>query len=310
VVETLSPEAARLLAEVAGDPRSTLLGRTPPRGAAHDEAPWSASATGLSAAERELLAVWRDEAAYLLRRLVHEDLLRGGAAATAGLVLTGPREPRKELGREEGASRFEGLLEALGEGGPDLGPPAEVGARLRARPLDRLWLVAASLRLAPTATGRAYLADELLLRGEGRGAGRLYGRLLEEPAPAELRSHSQGALALLHGSRGEHAEALRAARLAAALTPEDGTACRGWLLHATQHGGLDEVLAAASQLDGTTPADDRGGSAWLGAVAAQRPTGAALTPKGRRTARRALDRVAAPSRSLLTTLLQLDDTKR
>ncbi len=310
MAETIAPEAARLLAEVVADPRSTLLGRDAGTAAVTDESPRSSLATGLTSAERELLAVWRDEAAYLLRRLVHEDLVRGGAAATAGRVLSGPREPRAELPREAGAARVEGLLEALGEGAPALGGAAAIGARLRARPADRLWLAAASLRLAPTTTGRAYLANELMLRGQGRAAARIHERLLAEPADARLRTHALGALAQLHGGRGEHGEALRAARLAAWLSPGDPAAARGWLLHAAQLGEVRELLDAAAHLGEAAPECDRAGAAWLGAVAAQRLSEGLLTSTGRRAVERTLDRVPDAPRTLLTTLLQLDDSKR
>lgn len=310
MAEAIAPEAARLLAEVVADPCSTLLGRDAGTPAVTDEAPRSPLATGLTPPERELLAVWRDEAAYLLRRLVHEDLVRGGAAATAGRVLSGPREPRDELPREAGAARIESLLEGLGEGAPSLGAPGTIGGRLRARPADRLWLASASLRLAPTTTGRAYVANELMLRGQGRAATRIHRRLLAGPADARLRTHSLGALAQLHGGRGEHGEALRAACLAARLSPWDPAAARGWLLHAAQLGDGRELLEAAAHLDEASAAPDRAGAAWLGAVAAQRLSAGLLTSIGRRAVERALDHVPDAPRTLLTTLLQLDDSKR
>ena len=309
MAEPISTEALQLLGEVAADPRSRLLSHGLRRIPGLDEAPWHPEATGLSAAERELLAVWRDEAARLLRRLVHQDLVQAGTAGTAGLVLTGPRHLHEELPREEGALRIESALRNLGTATRELASEADLAALLRARPMNRLQLAGLSLRLAPSPVSRTYVADELVLRGGYLAARRIHEQLLEEPGAAEHHGHSHAALALLHGSLGDHAPALAHARSASELCPSDSNATRAWLLMALQRGDLPEALEAARHLDDLPAESGREQAAWLGSLAAQSTVGRPLTPSGRVTAEQALERVSTTSRALLTNLLHLDETK-
>jgi hypothetical protein len=202
-----SPELEGLLREVAADPRSVLLRvprLSPLRSLLARQEPLRPSATGLGALDRHLLAVHRDELsqalleACLVRLYSNPDWslsVHRTRTATEDWVVESPRD-WAERTREKAEilaatpTEFVGLdlLQACIEpGGLDA--------------VSITQLARASLRLAPGATARAWIAFEMRLVGRFADAIRLVDQQLAEHVEpslaAALLEYRAGAFSLL-----------------------------------------------------------------------------------------------------------------
>ena len=195
-VPVYEPEVEALIAEIAADPRSYLL-REPQRGLVGGpldlEEGVSVRTAGLTVAEREVVRVWRADAAELLKHLhireFESDPSGGKIVARASVVGEAlDRTPTEDLIvlaqvlRESG--RCGHVSEAIERAirGSLIHPPG-LG-------LARGQLIRLSHRLMPTDASRTYLAIEADREGSPRRALAMYDSILERSVTDEGRAYA------------------------------------------------------------------------------------------------------------------------
>lgn len=273
----IDPEAEALLLEVAKDPRSRLLKVERPRALSKVVASGGdllvKHKTGLTNAEKKLLEVYREEAAYLLRLAYFELWQRAGVEHNQGRAISEARDEPLQVG----VSNLASLLLSI-RATPELNGPIDKEIKhalaLISMPSTR-WvpLAQSSLKFAPSSPGESYVGMELMISGDLVGAARIYQSLLEKALPVARRARYLNTLALIRLDRGEVEEGMRCYRRAAKVAPENATAAFSWLWSSIHRGNLQEVEIAASHVDSLWPEPSAALSSLLRAVYEQRARG-------------------------------------
>lgn len=250
----LSPEVEALVRDIAAEPDSTLL-RVPRLRAPAEHFIGSASVplakTGLSAAERELLSVHREEVARTLREAATHRLLTIAdpkyhiADYVAPNVRRTPldvahfRSEMRELEPQARAVAGNGALDAL------LGAPIE-------RWPSVLELASLSQRFASTDQARILVALALIFDDQPRVALRILEEVATRRAIGPLAANAWSNAALAQIALDDRLAALQSQRRAALLGETTGANAVAWLVNALlvgdQREALSAVAAAESQL--------------------------------------------------------------
>ena len=245
----VNPEIAELFDEIRRDPDSSLFRfeHRRRRGLGEErDVMVRPSATGLSAAERELLVVHREEAAWLLREAfllrIAED---PGVAIDYGGV--GGARDANEFRRSVGNHRA--ALQADAASIPE-GDVLEACERADHGSWPSLLeLTLSSLRLVDTDHGRIYCAIALERNQEPLAARRLLWALLSRGHRPQLRGYVWQNLGFLHDRIGEDRESLRAFQRA---TREEGVRAEVWvnlLIKAIRIEDLSTALHSSKVID-------------------------------------------------------------
>jgi len=298
----LDPEVEAILREVAKDPDSVLLrvdrpkelrvlvegGDTVVRGK-----------TGLSLAEKQLLEVHRDEAAYLLRLAYYRLSERTALAREGGLIFRPERGRPKHLGEAELRNRILQEREALAEdaeahGALDGGHAALLSTA--PRPID---LAIASIRLAPSLLAQSYVASEYLIQHHWQSASLTYATLTDRTRDPVLRADFTTGYALALARIGKLGESREVLRCAAEVVPDHECALC-WLFSSIQTEQLEQAREAAMIVDNIWPAPNLEARGWLSALLRQKTEGDwVLNPAGRSLIRTLEDSVGETSRLIL-----------
>jgi hypothetical protein len=253
------PEVEAILREIASDPRSSLLRVSRPRhllGLFERYTNVGPQTVGLTAAERHLLQVYRNEVARLLgdvcrRRLVSgERPLNRSLTVDSDLVIPSEAENRERsralqpFAGELDEPDVESLLERCASGDPTRQPSVTA-------------LAAAMARLVPSDSARGLAGLDLALRGQPRAALRLHHSILAgSPSPlmASIAWENVGfAQELLRSQEA----ALDGFRIAALTDLGRSFPALVWLQRGLVMGLADESLRAASRVNELLGPDDK-----------------------------------------------------
>ncbi|MDP6409953.1 MAG: hypothetical protein QGI46_11295 [Planctomycetota bacterium] len=291
----LDPEVARLLHEIATDPASSLLQRAarPAGPAVLDAEPVSPWATGLTAAERELLLVYREEAAGLLRTLFQERFL---ADERMGLLAVQPlasnQGSRDDRGPVPPAGSLEETIQSLAASfGEDSGGVAilgllEAGREHPARPGHLARLAAALFRLVPDDHHRFLVGLEQAQSRQLHSARLTFGEIAARTLDPFLAMMSLGWQGAVYGLAGSARAARNAYRAAGRSQCASANSTLSWCAWSLQVGDRSEAQAAAVRFE------DRVGSAPEEAVDAWVASRRREQQRGMWTASREASRLA------------------
>jgi hypothetical protein len=253
--DLVDPEARALLNEVAQDPRSTILRKDRTmqmaQAVANGEDLWITRKTGLTSAEKQLLEVWRDEAAFLLREAHLEGFRRAGVAYSKGRYLLMARDREQQIGEDKIAARLEHLLQTVANGTRLHRLLDNALNDIRKYRLRLMWLAVASLRFAPSAAGRSYVGDEHLLAGNGTAALLVYESLSRLPLASSQAPAVLSNLAVCYARCDRPKKALETARAAAISTGHHEPSAVSWLMHAIKNGDTPSAQEALNHIDNT-----------------------------------------------------------
>ncbi|MCC7014017.1 MAG: hypothetical protein IT454_15780 [Planctomycetes bacterium] len=247
----LSPEVEALVRDIAAEPGSTLLRAPRLRApAAHfiGSASVPVTRTGLSAAERELLAVHREEVARSLRDAATHRLLTIAepkyhvADYVAPNVRRTPldvahfRAEMRELEPQARAVAGNGVLDAL------LGAPVE-------RWPSVLELATLSQRFASTDQARILVALALIFDDQPRVALRILEEVATRRAIGPLAANAWSNAALAQIALDDRLAALQSQRRAALLGETTGANAVFMLINAVLAGRTEEFSIAAAEIE-------------------------------------------------------------
>jgi len=261
----LDPEIEELLRQIARDPRSTLLRVTRPqiaKGLFERSPAVGARAAGLTAAERQLLCVHREETALMLRQLFYHRFLRDERMRRMTWM-----HGAGELGTESDLSRrLSASTEADGSDGTDSWS-AHVVADALAVPPDAAaspsQIALAALRLVPSDNARNFLGYQLVRTGNLRSALRVFEGVARTSrrrrSVVSALSWSGIALGLL----GEPRQALGMYATKVARPEEWPNKAMSRLTFSVQVGDVHEAVRAAAEVDEFWSAGNAHISAWI-----------------------------------------------
>ncbi|MAF67559.1 MAG: hypothetical protein CMJ84_18125 [Planctomycetes bacterium] len=254
----LDPGVARLLHEIATDPASSLLRRAARPGAPtlSDEEPASPWSSGLTAAERELLLVYREEAAALLRALFKECFLKDERMRllTRWRTRFDPKHdapPRRPLLAGSFDETTRSLNDCFGEdsGGRAILELLKVGRedpQLRGH-LARL--AAALFRLVPDDHSRYYVGVEQAHSRQLHSAGVTFGEIAARTLDPRLAMKSLDWKGAAHGLGNRPRTARDTYRSAAKFDGASANSALSWCAWSLQIGDHTEAQAAALRLE-------------------------------------------------------------
>ena len=266
----IDPEAEAILLEVAKDPDSVLLKAERPKKLSRVVAQGGdllvTHKTGLTSAEKKLLDVYREEAAYLLR-LAYFELFEGaGTDHSLGLMYTPQGLNRKEVGVSKLARR---LTENSQQAGDEI--DVSTAVRLIRGPKPQWIRIAqASLKFAPSLAAESYVGRELMIAGELEEAEAHLLSALKRPMSRELRASLLATLGTIRCQAGNRHGGRDSYRRAAMMNPKSAAASFSWLWRAACAEDHDEAVRAAHQVDLHWPQPCTELRAWLGTMRAQR----------------------------------------
>ena len=302
--DLVDPEARALLNEVAQDPRSTILRKDRTmqmaQAVANGEDLWITRKTGLTSAERQLLEVWRDEAAFLLRLAHYEGFGRAGTNYSRGMYFLGDRNRERELGEDELLIRLKAMLGRFSEQTQEHQAIRSVIQDFTSFRREMAWLATASLRIAPSHAGQAYVGDELLVAGDTHSARQVFERLATAPLQRHMRGTVEGTLSTVYSLLEQHDEALYRVKAAAKARPSSATFSFSWLMQAAKQGNGEEVRLAIEHVDARWDGSESAIEVWTRTLSAQDtdntmmsrlgvPTISALSPVASSASGRILD---------------------
>ena len=254
----LSPEVEELLAEAAANPRSMLM-RSPRAAELREpfdlEAGVSARAAGLSAPERKILEVYREETAELLRQWI-------------GLALVDPARGSRFLSRSDSSGNPVGSIDSRHLN-------TRASALLRSRSLQRMpqiqhgldsmlkegvpqlaateSLAKLLLEIRPSDSTRILLALSQAVTGSSRNAKRILKSILRTSVSRSTSAYALHNLAWLSKGDGDDGVALRAYAAAVEAAPLWGLPLTGLLLTSVEMGAEASAFHAAERLDELGP---------------------------------------------------------
>lgn len=267
-----------LLREVAADPQSSLLRVPRPArlGVVLGRRPAVGVATaGLSAAERELVAVHRGELSYLLRKLAVVRLFESPAAATSRVRTCFIGAPRLATDRREWVDDARIKLEgALAD------EPADPGRELLERcvrepetigSLHVTDIAAAANLLDPTDQARIYagiwLGNELHSQKQ---ACDVLMSVIDGPCSPENRSAAAANLGRVASLFDDPRSACRWYRISSEGALSSATAVLSWLTTALDCADGEEVRVSAERIEHQFTCEDPALQEFLALLAAQR----------------------------------------
>jgi len=255
------PELEDLLREIAADPRSQLLRLPRPESLPALLArpgPVSAGRAGLSAAERHLLEVHRDELADVLRRAC---LTRFFSDPQRSIYLNRSRNAR-ELIRfdtpEQWRARAHQALEDARRGAAQLAGLDLLEACLRSEPTERIsitQLARTSLLLQPTDVAEAYVGLDLILSSKELSGIKVLEQLISDQPSTYVKACSLENVALGFGISGQDAKAITYYRRSAQVDNQRPAPIMGWLVCALIAADRQEARVAAAWLDAIAGGD-------------------------------------------------------
>lgn len=296
----LDPEVEGILRELAADPRSTLL-RTPRptsiRPLFDEAAARSSVEAGRTAAERELLDVWRARVAFHLReasllRLFEEpetETYIGREGPRGELIETADPERLEADARD---ARDDDSLDVESLHGLELVVRCVQGAG-DDRP-SAAQLAAASLRLVPHDSARSYVAQELLMRDESRTALRVLQNILAGAPSPYMRSIAWENSGWALSNLDDHAGAAQAYEVAAQLGPARSVPHLSWLFKAVLLGRTDDARRAARLVEEINGSGHPSVESWFSGIRGRRRAGRWSPSAESRTVRSALESSAGP----------------
>jgi tetratricopeptide (TPR) repeat protein len=248
----LDPEVEHLLREIAADPRSSLLRVSRSAsltGLLERSAPVSPNASGLTSAERHLLAVYRSELVYLLGSAC---LLRfysdPGRAISLHKSVT-VEQPMTVPDSVEWRSRCLAALSA-NKGYPDVSHILErCIADGTFRSVSIAEIAATALRIQPCDPIRIYAGFDLAQRGQWHSALNVLRAVLAGPATRLDASFAWEDIAFVHAQLDQYGEAILAAQKAAHLEPGRVEPFMNWFFNACMAGSTEEARTAAVAID-------------------------------------------------------------
>lgn len=301
--DLVDPEARALLNEVAQDPRSTILrkDRTTQmaQAVAKGEDLWITRKTGLTSAEKQLLEVWRDEAAFLLRQAHLEGFRRAGPSYFRGRFVLSRRNRDESLSESEIAAELHHLYQSA-QGEPELRLVIAAAIQdIQAHRLRLMWLATASLSLAPSVAATAYVGDEHLLAGRHSTAGQIFVRLAGAPLTRRELSTVLCSFAVSCAEREQHHEALKATRRAAMNLCTHPSAAVGWLIHSIKLGDTRSAVDAIRHIDETWPTPSPAVAACVEAIKSEDSPRQTMIATGCATIQGVADRASTTSGLIL-----------
>lgn len=301
----LDPEVEAILREVAQDPDSVLLRVDRPKELRVLVAGGDTivrGKTGLSKAEKQLLEVHRDEAAYLLRLAYYELADRAAKEGNRGLFDYRSEKHDTPLTDSQMCSQLryaQGCLSADKEADQAIG----LGLTILASPGDQLVnLAVCSLRLAPSVSARCYIGSEHIVKGYLRSARLAYEGLIREPMRASQKAHCLMYLADVLFLTGQPAESRERIRGAVDESVSEDRVL-SWLSTSIQTGHTAQAQEALRLLNENWPTPTSVTRAWLSVVERQRDMGLWTFSHSRASLVEALmDRASDTAKHVLRTL--------
>lgn len=262
-------EIQGLLLEILHNPRSRLFRNTPRRSATYwlDQSPAvGLNAPGLTSAEQKLLSSYRDEVAYVLRRIYFELLMQDEQMRTMiSLHLAGGKK-LELLGKPL-------LLRQMQDAGAKVrrGFPEQLLAReilecvasfeqLERTPLN---LLLASMRLAPHDSARNYMAYEAFRSGDWRTAKDIAERIVQTATKHESIRSARDFLGVIHARRGRIDLAHEVFSESARMSPDTPNTVLSWFASSIQIGRSRDALEASKRIDATWNATDDAIHSWI-----------------------------------------------
>lgn len=267
----LDPEVEAILQEVAKAPDSVLLRVDRPKelkvllGGGDTIV---RSKTGLSSAERQLLEVHRDEAAYLLRLAYYELARRGANARGKGLVLYPVDDSVPLVSDAQLHSRLH-RERSLAPSETEVRTTIDSGMEVLSVPCSSLIdLAALSLRLVPSDSARSYVGSEYMIAGHWHSAESIYRRLIDETARKHIKASFLTGLANAL-ARTNRPEVSRECYRQAVEISSRQTRVLSWLLMSVRTHQKDQARDAVRFIDELWPKPDSEIVAWKSAMEGQ-----------------------------------------
>jgi tetratricopeptide (TPR) repeat protein len=247
----LDPELEAILQEVAKDPDSILLRVDRPKelkAITRGADTLVTGKVGFSAAEKQLLEVHREEAAYLLRLAYYELAEEVAEERERGLFVPPQGKAVETLGDTVIRERLRRQRELLSTDS-EIRDGIDAGLLLLADPCARLVdLATASLRLVPSVVARNYIGREQLLASQLWSAEQTFARLNDRFSTPRVKTTVLCDLALTYLLQGRLRLASEAYQEASDLDPQDLVSATSWLAVSAQLGNRDDVVEASRRL--------------------------------------------------------------
>jgi hypothetical protein len=275
MADLLDPEVEAILQEVAKDPDSILLRVDRPKelkAITRGADTLVTGKVGFSAAEKQLLEVHREEAAYLLRLAYYELAEEVAEERERGLFVPPQGKAVETLGDTVIRERLRRQRESLSTDS-EIRDGIDAGLLLLADPDARLVdLAIASLRLAPSFSARSYVGSEHMIVEHWCSAEVVYRRLVAEATCANLRADCLEGLSTVLSQTGRPGESREEFRRASELAPGHPSVL-SWLMVSIQTEHDEQAREALRLVDYYWPTPDREVKASLAAVRQQRAAG-------------------------------------
>jgi len=306
----LDPEVEAILQEVAKDPDSVLLRVDRPKElrvllAGGDTV--VRSKTGLSSAEKQLLEVHRDEAAYLLRLAYYElagklvkDRERGlffyprhyhaEHVSDAEVINRLSRESSSPCVDNEAQEVIRLGLDVLSESSPHM-----------------MSLAALSLRLAPSPAAHSYVAREFILSGHWYSAESVCRRLVCQPMPDDHKASCLASLGTVLAQTRRMEESRETFRRATGLAVGPNRVF-SWIALSIETGCVDQAREAIGIADAHWPSPDSEVDAWISTLRMQRAAHVSKLSRPQRLESLSLlnSAIGQPAQSVLRALMVED----
>lgn len=258
---TIDPELRVLLQEIAEDPRAKLLRTEIPRPErlvlARFE-PVGAAAPRLTSAERQLLLVYREETARILRDAAEWKLQQDPLGAAQVSLHTDATNRRVVSDREELLALFDGRLHPgkglMGDSA--LNREVRLSRSLLATPATAAVQYAGlSLRLVPHDVAWIHLGRAALLERSFRPALQSLASVVHRPQSPALRSAALSWMGVAYGMVGSSCSAAQAYSAAAGVSDPAPIILISGLHEALLAGDRAAALRAAERIDACIPLD-------------------------------------------------------
>jgi hypothetical protein len=247
----VDPQAIALLQEVALNPQSSLLKIKRPQAfaaaAGMGKDVLARSLIGLTSAEKDLLLVYRDEVAYLLRVAYYERAGQVQVRNNRGHFYMPPRNRDQERGAGGIVDELERLAPWQGSNSE---PTIEAAiSAVNSTQSSMLELASLSQRFSPGVPGLIYLVDEFLESSQGVSARATCSLLLERSLSEDWRAPVAQKLAMSWACMGNFAEAARQQGLALSGLAPDASGALNWASYSLVCGDGRQAQAAIRYLD-------------------------------------------------------------
>ena len=261
----VDPRAAEVLCDVIRDPNATLLRMKNARVFAPTVAGGGAEllmpSCTQTAAEQELLRVYREETAYLLRLAYHERAMMPRKVKERGVLFFDSSWSCSNLSHEEIDQHMQFLLSWAGGGGE---PSVETALlALRDPGTSMMDLACLSASFAPSTSAEGYIVEEYLLAQEGRSAIVACQRSLAKSMTTEWRSILATNLGVAYSICGEFSAAAACQRADVLENAPNEFGALNWALQASKTGEAVDLRGALEYIDSNWSASTPSLEQWF-----------------------------------------------